>query len=266
MKILCDSLFDGSWISEMNHSDFELLDAYLRDGSESAFTELLRRHVDLVYSAASRQVGFHPQAAEEVTQTVFGHLASKAHELRQHASLTGWLYSSTRLAATQYRRTETRRLARETAAHVMSQLLAAKDPEPEWDKIRPLLDEAMSRCLLARRRRFNSREILAWLAPAFLLPLVLKRRFEPMVAVRQWLLHPFGPFLGTVIKRQIDRHARFVLHLEVGAAFEHEESRIPAAIPDKVQQRRVALVVADIDVGAVVQEQAETIDVFPYME
>ena len=127
----------------MNHSDFELLDAYLRDGSESAFTELLRRHVDLVYSAASRQVGFHPQAAEEVTQTVFGHLASKAHELRQHASLTGWLYSSTRLAATQYRRTETRRLARETAAHVMSQLLAAKDPEPEWDKIRPLLDEAM---------------------------------------------------------------------------------------------------------------------------
>lgn len=127
----------------MNLSDFELLDAYFRDGSESAFTELLRRHVDLVYSAASRQVGFHPQAAEEVTQTVFGHLASKAHELRQHASLTGWLYLSTRLAATQYRRTETRRLARETSAHLMSQLLAAKDPEPEWDKIRPLLDEAM---------------------------------------------------------------------------------------------------------------------------
>ena len=103
-----------------------------------------------------------------------------------------------------------------------------------------------------------SRELLAWLAPAFLLPLVLKRRFEPMVAVRQWLLQPFGPFLGTVIKRQIDRHARFVLHLEVGAAFEHEESRLPAAIPDKVQQRCVASVVADIDVGAVVQEQAET--------
>ena len=37
-------------------SDLELLQLYSRDHSESAFTTLVERHVNLVYSAACRQV------------------------------------------------------------------------------------------------------------------------------------------------------------------------------------------------------------------
>ena len=127
----------------MHASDTELIHQFVRNGSEGAFTELLRRHVDLVYSAALRQVGPDVQAAEDLTQTVFTGLARKAEKLQGHSSLTGWLYTSTRLAATQHRRTEVRRLARETAAHAMSQLLSSDAPEPDWNQLRPVLDEAM---------------------------------------------------------------------------------------------------------------------------
>ncbi|MDB6112948.1 MAG: hypothetical protein JWR69_4698, partial [Pedosphaera sp.] len=40
----------------MNITDGELLRRYMHDSSETAFEELVRRHVNLIYSAALRQV------------------------------------------------------------------------------------------------------------------------------------------------------------------------------------------------------------------
>jgi RNA polymerase sigma factor (sigma-70 family) len=127
----------------MNTTDPELLRQFVRDGSEGAFTEILRRHVDLVHSAALRQVGLDAPAAEEITQAVFTDLARKASRLVGHPSLTGWLYTSTRMAAAEHRRSEARRTAREKAAHAMSQLLSNDGTEPDWNRLRPVLDEAM---------------------------------------------------------------------------------------------------------------------------
>src|SRR5689334_10367284 len=97
----------------MATSDPELLRAYALLRREDAFAELVRRHTNLVYSAALRQVGGDAPLAQEVAQAVFTDLARKAAPLSHRVDLTGWLYTSTRFAAAKAVRTERRRRARE---------------------------------------------------------------------------------------------------------------------------------------------------------
>ena len=98
--------------------DPELLRDYTRTKSEEAFAELVRRHVNLVYSAALRQVGGDAHHAQDVAQTVFTELARKAASLSRRESLTGWLYTSAHFAASKVTRTESRRRDRkDNTAH-----------------------------------------------------------------------------------------------------------------------------------------------------
>ena len=52
----------------VNMSDSELLQQYSRENSQEVFATLVRRHVNIVYSAALRQVR-STQLAEEVVQS-----------------------------------------------------------------------------------------------------------------------------------------------------------------------------------------------------
>lgn len=133
----------------MNHaSDMELVREYARQDSQPAFAELVRRHVNLVYSAAMRHVG--ASAADEITQAVFVILARKAAGLRNDTLVAAWLYETTRLTALTSLRAERRRQFREQEAYVQSTLQESMD-DPIWRQIAPVLDEAMSR--LGRKER-----------------------------------------------------------------------------------------------------------------
>ena len=122
----------------------ELLRDYARHSSETAFAELVQRHIALVYSVALRHVGIAAQA-EEITQAVFIILARKAAGLRTDTILEGWLYETTRLTALSFLRGERRRQFREQEAYMQSTLNENPASDAVWNQIAPLLDEAMAR-------------------------------------------------------------------------------------------------------------------------
>ncbi len=122
-------------------SDMELVQAYLRRGSEEAFAMLVQRHINLVYSVALRHTGVAAQA-EEITQAVFIIFARKAARLRTHAALEGWFYETTRLTALSFLRGERRRQFREQEAYMHSTLQESVE-NSNWNQLEPLLDEAM---------------------------------------------------------------------------------------------------------------------------
>ncbi|HXE42710.1 MAG TPA: sigma-70 family RNA polymerase sigma factor, partial [Candidatus Baltobacteraceae bacterium] len=123
-------------------SDIELLRNYARQNAEDAFAELVRRHINLVYSTALRHAGIAAQA-EEITQAVFIILAHKAANLRPDTVLEAWLYETTRLTALSFLRGERRRQQREQEAYMQSTF--DESHAVQWSQLAPLLDEAMSR-------------------------------------------------------------------------------------------------------------------------
>jgi RNA polymerase sigma factor (sigma-70 family) len=139
---LCDLDAGGCYLDRMRQTDSELLQRYGAERAEPAFAELVRRHIDLVFSAALRQAQGDRQLAEDVTQSVFSDLARKAARLEAHTSLAGWLYTSTCYCARSARRSDRRRQVREQQAFAMNQLLQP-EPSVDWERLGPLLDEAM---------------------------------------------------------------------------------------------------------------------------
>jgi len=124
-------------------SDQQLLREYTECQSEAAFAELVRRHINLVYSAALRTV-CNAHQAEDVTQTTFIALAQNARRLKDRAVLSGWLYSTTQHLAAKVVRSEARRRAREQEVTTMNKLLST-EPEVSWESIAPHFDEALKR-------------------------------------------------------------------------------------------------------------------------
>lgn len=123
----------------MSDTDLQLLARYTRHRAEDAFAGLVRRHLDLVFSAALRQVR-SPQLAEEVAQSAFTDLARQAHCLAPDTILSAWLYQITRRTAIDVVRREARRQLREKVA---CGLKAMSTAAADWTYIEPILDEPM---------------------------------------------------------------------------------------------------------------------------
>ena len=122
--------------------DEQLLRQYTRERSESAFGELVTRHIDSVYSAALRVVNGDTHLAQDVTQTVFIDLARKAPSLPRNVVLAGWLHRHTCYTAATAVRTERRRQTREQTAMEMRAL--DDNTQPPWELIAPFLDEGLN--------------------------------------------------------------------------------------------------------------------------
>lgn len=120
-------------------TDQQLLHEYAERHSEAAFTELVRRHIDLVHSAAWRMTG-ETHCAEDVTQAVFVALAQNAARLAKHPVLSGWLHTTARNLAAKTVRAAVRRQICEQEAAAMNQLSSADN---EWEQVVPHLDACL---------------------------------------------------------------------------------------------------------------------------
>ncbi len=110
--------------------------------SANSFTELVRDHADLVYSAARRQLG-DSAMAEDVMQAVFILLWRKAGSIR--GSVAGWLVKATYLACCDARKLAARRKYHERAAAMIKPEHSDIGTEAGWENYAKALDEAIVR-------------------------------------------------------------------------------------------------------------------------
>lgn len=124
--------------------DRQLLRRFASEHSESAFGELVARHLPPVYSTALRQTSGDVHLAQDVAQQVFTDLARKASSPSENIILAGWLHRATIFAARQILRGEHRRRLREQQAVTMN-AIQSESESADWQQIRPILDEALDR-------------------------------------------------------------------------------------------------------------------------
>lgn len=198
--------------------DIELLRLYVDTQSETAFTTLVERYVNLVYSVALRSVG-NPHAAEEIAQAVFIVLARRAKNFSAKTVFSCWFYHTTRLTASNYLRSEIRRQNRE---HKASMQPTSNEGETDaWAQIAPLLDDAISTLGAGERDvivlRFFENKSAREIAAAM--------QIEPSAAQKR-VTRAVEKLRGYFVKRQVALSATAI----AGAISEHSVHGAPAGL------------------------------------
>jgi len=98
-------------------SDRELVESFVADRDDAAFTALFRRHGPMVHGLC-RRVLRNDQEADDAFQATFLVFARKAHALRSRDTLSSWLYGVAYRTALKARCAAARRRAHEAAAPV----------------------------------------------------------------------------------------------------------------------------------------------------
>ncbi len=129
----------GDISNGMKVTDLELLQKYAQENSHEAFAEVVKRHINLVYSVALRLVRSN-ELAEEVAQSTFTDLARNAKSFGTETVLAAWLYQIAKRTAIDAIRRETRRQSREQTA---VEIIAMNATDGDWTRIEPILDEAV---------------------------------------------------------------------------------------------------------------------------
>lgn len=139
-----DSRLGGCLQAEMSAThDAQLLEEWARQGTEEAFTELVHRHLPLVWGTARRITG-DPDLARDIAQSVFSDLATKARVLPERIFLPGWLHRAAVHAASKQVRGNARRKAREAIAMQDTEFPPGSSETEAATRLQPLLDEALA--------------------------------------------------------------------------------------------------------------------------
>jgi RNA polymerase sigma factor (sigma-70 family) len=121
-----------------NLTDNDLITRFLDGDRQNAFRALVEKHSAMIYGCARRIVGDH-ETAQDVTQAVFILLSRKAPDLKNHRSITGWLYRCASLVSR-----DALKLSRRRAARERDSLVAEPDAD-RWAEIAVHLDSSMNR-------------------------------------------------------------------------------------------------------------------------
>ena len=150
--------------------DRTLLDRYLAKRDEDAFRELVGRHLDFVHAVARRVTG-NDELARDAAQLTFMKLAREAARVPRTLSLAAWLHRISRCAAVDLVRTEDRRRKREQLAQRNADTPMNTMPEPEWERLAPVIDEAVDSLPAADRElvlaKYYRNESFAGIAARF---------------------------------------------------------------------------------------------------
>lgn len=138
----------GLYMGETMNHDGQLLTDFVEHAADGAFTELVRRHVHLVYATALRRTHGDNGLAADVTQHVFIGLARNASRLRREGSVAGWLHHHTLYEASKALRSEQRRREREREFAIMN---STESPDAVWAQLAPVLDDALGRLAASDR-------------------------------------------------------------------------------------------------------------------
>jgi len=128
--------------------DADLLQRFVQDGDQAAFTALVRRHGRLVWNVCLRVLG-NVHDAEDAFQATWLVLARKAGAIETPDLLGNWLHGVASRCATKLKaRAASRRdQERKAVAMLTNEPAAALD----WHDLRPVLDEEVSRLPLKYR-------------------------------------------------------------------------------------------------------------------
>ncbi len=124
-------------------TDGQLLECYLAQRDEAAFTALVRRHGPMVLGVC-RRVLHNSHDAEDAFQATFLVLVRKAAAIARRELLGNWLYGVAYRTALDARAAAARRREHEKQVNEMPEA-QAPDAAEVWRDLRPLLDQELNR-------------------------------------------------------------------------------------------------------------------------
>ncbi len=128
--------------------DWQLLNNYATVAPKMLF-QLVERYAGMVYHAALLTETGNPDSAKEAAQTVFIALAQKAGKFPGKPQLRN-IFRATRFTISNQARQNVNRRRREQEA-LMQSTMETNDADSLWERMTPLLDDALERLLLPDR-------------------------------------------------------------------------------------------------------------------